>query len=55
MQFISRPFSAGKNILSIRRLSFYNLDNGKVRQFGEISSDEGKTWTVEYDLEYRKK
>lgn len=55
MQFLSRPFSNGKNILSIRRLSFYNLENGKVRQFGEISSDEGKTWVVEYDLEYRKK
>lgn len=39
----------------MRRLSFTKLDNGNVRQLGEISVDEGKTWTVEYDLEYRKK
>ena len=55
MQFLSRPFPNGKNISSIRRLSFFNLKDGKVRQFGEISSDDGKTWTTEYDLEYRKK
>lgn len=52
MQFMSRPFKNGKQI-SIRRLSFYKLDNGYVRQHGEISNDDGKTFTTEYDLEYR--
>jgi hypothetical protein len=43
----------GKNFM--RRLTFTKLSNDKVRQFGEMSNDEGKTWTVEYDLEYRRK
>ena len=42
----------GKNFM--RRLTFTKLTNDKVRQFGERSNDEGKTWTVEYDLEYRR-
>lgn len=39
----------------MRRLTFTKLSDDKVRQFGERSDDEGKTWTVEYDLEYRRK
>ncbi len=44
-----------KEKLFMRRLTFTKLSNDKVRQFGEKSDDEGKTWTVEYDLEYRRK
>lgn len=54
MHFISRPFSNGK-LTSTRKLTFFKLKDGKVRQFGEISNDDGKTWTAEYDLEYRPK
>ncbi|HVZ26550.1 MAG TPA: hypothetical protein VG842_10865 [Sediminibacterium sp.] len=36
------------------RLSFYNLGPDKVRQHGEHSTDSGKTWTTDYDLEYRR-
>ena len=43
----------GKNF--IRRLTFTKLNNDKVRQLGERSDDGGKTWTTEYDLEYRRK
>ena len=43
----------GENFM--RRLTFTKLDNSRVRQFGERSDDSGKTWTTEYDLEYRKK
>jgi hypothetical protein len=39
----------------MRRLTFTKIDVDKVRQFGERSDDEGKTWTTEYDLEYRRK
>lgn len=39
----------------MRRLTFTKLSNDKVRQFGERSDDSGKTWTAEYDLEYRRK
>src|SRR5204863_3073344 len=34
---------------------FYNLGPDKVRQHGETSSDNGKTWTTSFDLEYRRK
>jgi tetratricopeptide (TPR) repeat protein len=35
-----------------RRMTFTRLDDGRVRQVGETSSDGGKTWTVAYDLIY---
>lgn len=38
-----------------QRLSFTPLDASTVRQFGEISSDSGKTWTFGYDLHYHRK
>lgn len=43
----------GENFM--RRLTFTKLSKDKVRQLGERSDDSGKTWTVEYDLEYRRK
>jgi len=42
--------SAGKKTLG--RLTFFNLDANTVRQFAEISNDEGKTWTTSYDYKY---
>jgi len=39
----------------MRRLTFTKLSVDKVRQLGERSDDGGKTWTIEYDLEYRRK
>ncbi len=44
-----------KGKLFMRRLTFTKLSNDKVRQYGEKSDDEGKTWVAEYDLEYRRK
>jgi hypothetical protein len=38
-----------------RRLTFYKLNQDNVRQHGERSDDGNKTWTTEYDLEYRRK
>ena len=47
----SRPIiSNGK--IAIRRLTFFNVNDNEVRQLGEISSDNEKTWTTEYDLKY---
>ncbi len=45
----------GANKSFMRKLTFTKLEEDKVRQLGERSDDEGKTWTVEYDLEYRRK
>jgi hypothetical protein len=36
-------------------LSFFRLSKDKVRQLGEISKDDGRTWIREYDLEYRRR
>jgi len=55
MIFLTKPFQVSKDTLAIRRLTFYNLDANKVRQFGEITKDNGATWSIEYDLEYRRK
>ncbi|MES2124118.1 MAG: hypothetical protein V4503_05460 [Gemmatimonadota bacterium] len=38
-----------------QRLSFSPLDSNTVRQFGEISTDSGKTWQVGYDFHYHRK
>ena len=55
MIFLTKPFKVTKDTTAIRRLTFYNLGIDKVRQFGEISKDNGATWNTEYDLEYRRK
>ena len=36
------------------RMTFTHNDDGTVRQFGEISTDGGKTWTASYDFIYRR-
>jgi len=39
----------------ISKMTFYNLGPDKVRQLGESSTDSGKTWKTDFDLEYRRK
>ncbi len=39
----------------LERLTFFNLGKNKVRQFDEKTTDNGKTWTVQYDLTYNRK
>lgn len=55
MIFLTRPFPHVKDTMAIRRLTFYSLAPDKVRQHGEISKDGARTWSTEYDLEYRRK
>ena len=40
---------SGKNV---SRLTFFNLEPGRVRQLGEQTTDGGKTWTITYDFIY---
>jgi len=40
---------------SIKRLTFFKINENQVRQFGEGSTDQGKTWHTEYDLMYYRK
>ena len=37
----------------LQRLSFSSQADGSVRQFAELSTDDGKTWSVGYDFYYR--
>ena len=53
--FQTAPFHFKKDSMAVRRLTFFNLGKEKVRQLGEISKDKEVTWSVEYDLEYRRK
>jgi hypothetical protein len=39
----------------LARMTFSRLAGGEVRQFGEASSDGGKTWTTSFDLVYSKR
>ena len=41
--------------MKVQRITFTKLDENRVRQLGETSADNGITWTVAYDLEYRRK
>jgi tetratricopeptide (TPR) repeat protein len=38
-----------------RHLQFFNQGSEKVRQFSQMTTDGGKTWTVEYDLTYNRR
>lgn len=53
--YTSKPFQFRKDTMAIRKMTFTNLSADKLRQHGEISKDDGKNWSTEYDLEYRRK
>jgi len=53
MVYVAENMTNGKKILA--RMTFSKLANGDVRQFGENSADDGKTWTTSFDLTYSRK
>lgn len=53
--YSSTPFKFSKDTMAIRKMTFTNLSADKLRQHGEISKDNGVSWSTEYDLEYRRK
>ncbi len=53
--YTSTPFKMSKDSMAIRKMTFTNLSKDKLRQHGEISKDNGTTWSTEYDLEYRRR
>ncbi|RYY71218.1 MAG: hypothetical protein EOO13_03875 [Chitinophagaceae bacterium] len=55
MSFRTTPFKFSKDSMAIRQLQFFDLGTEKVRQLGQISKDNGSTWVIEYDLEYRRR
>ena len=53
LSFVARKVNpAGHKFLS--RLTFFDLGPDEVRQFGEQSDDDGKTWGVRYDFDYQR-
>jgi hypothetical protein len=52
--YTSTPFKFTKDSMAIRKMTFTNLNPLKLRQHGEISKDNGISWTTEYDLDYRR-
>jgi tetratricopeptide (TPR) repeat protein len=55
MVFYSYDHVKDNNNPFLRRLTFFNLGPNKVRQYSERSTDDGKTWSVEYDFTYVRK
>jgi tetratricopeptide (TPR) repeat protein len=54
MRFEGESHTAGGQASKVR-LTFFNLGADKVRQLGESTTDDGKTWNVSYDLMYTRK
>lgn len=46
---------AGKTETAKNKMSFFAQGPDQVRQLGEQSTDGGKTWTVTFDLTYRRR
>ena len=53
MILVSESVSAGKKTLA--RMTYSKLADGSVRQHGESSTDDGKTWTTTFDFTYVRK
>ena len=45
----------GKTEPAKNKMTFFDQGQDQVRQLGEQSTDGGKTWTVTYDLTYRRR
>ena len=48
-------FVPGQAKLVKAKMTFFNQGKDQVRQLGEQSTDEGKTWTTAYDLIYTRR
>lgn len=53
MRFEGETIANGKKTL--QKLTFTKIDENTVRQLFEASTDDGKTWTITYDLKYVRK
>ena len=50
MVLVSEAVTNGRK--SLNRMVYSKLENGNVRQHGETSSDDGKTWSTTFDFKY---
>ena len=54
MRFVGATVGQGGK-KTLNKLTFSKIDENTVRQLAEVSTDEGKTWTVTYDFKYVRK
>ena len=54
LQYTAHSTNA-KGAPTLLHMTFTPIDANTVRQLGETSTDEGKTWSIDYDLTYRRK
>ncbi|MEP6901041.1 MAG: tetratricopeptide repeat protein [Actinomycetota bacterium] len=47
--------TVANGIKTLQKLTFSKIDENTVRQLFEASADDGKTWTIAYDLKYVRK
>lgn len=55
MVFQTTPQIIRPDSVVIQRLTFFALEENRVRQLGEISTNGGGNWTIQYDLMYHRK
>jgi tetratricopeptide (TPR) repeat protein len=53
MHFTTETMLKGKKVL--QRMTLFNLSPTQIRQLGEQSTDQGKTWGIIYDLTYNRR
>jgi tetratricopeptide (TPR) repeat protein len=53
MHYAATTTIKGRKVL--QRMTLFNLSATEMRQLGEQSTDEGKTWSVMYDLTYHRR
>jgi tetratricopeptide (TPR) repeat protein len=53
MHYTTTTMAKGQKVL--QRMTLFNLSAEQMRQLGEQSTDEGKTWNVMYDLTYTRR
>ena len=53
MRFTATTTATGQKAL--QRMTLFNLSRTEMRQLGKQSTDEGKTWSVTYDLTYTRR
>ena len=50
----TRPFKTANGKTAVARMTFFKLGDNEVRQLGEQSLDDEKTWVTTFDLLYKR-
>ncbi len=50
----TRPFKTANGKTAVARMTFFKIGDNEVRQLGEQSIDDEKTWVTTFDLLYKR-